>query len=192
MGRTLRRTLLTSELLEAACVRADALPIFQNSHRKKQANLVGCIGEIVFENFLTQNHIPFKDCRNTTKYDYLVGKGRFSLDLKTKDRTVKPELFHDNSVPLYNHEHQRPSYYFFVSLHRDRRINVEDIRRFKTAYLVGGIDIDTLDHEGRRWNAGDVDPDNGTKFWTACLNVNMEKLPTCEQMLKIFRGDTVT
>ncbi|GCD60832.1 hypothetical protein NBRC3280_3404 [Acetobacter pasteurianus NBRC 3280] len=49
MGLTLRRILLTTELLEAARVRADALPIFQNSHRKEQANLVGCIGEIVFD-----------------------------------------------------------------------------------------------------------------------------------------------
>lgn len=192
MGLTLRRILLTTELLEAARVRADALPIFQNSHRKEQANLVGCIGEIVFENFLSRNNIPFEDCRDTTTHDYLIGERGFSLDLKTKDRTVKPKLFHDNSVPLYNHEHQRPRYYFFVSLYRERRSAIDDIRRFKTAYLVGGIDIDTLDREGRRWNAGDVDPDNGTKFWTACLNVSMEKLLTCEQMLKIFRGDAVT
>lgn len=189
---TPHKILLTTALLEAAQVRADALPIFQNSHRKKQANIVGCIGEIAFESFLLQNNIPFEDCRDTTTHDYLIGEKRFSLDLKTKDRTVKPEPFHDNSVPLYNHEHQRPSYYFFVSLYRDRRSAIEDIRRFEAAYLVGGIDIDTLDREGRRWNAGDVDPDNRTKFWTACLNVNMEKLLTCEQMLKIFRGDAVT
>ncbi len=111
-----------------------------------------------------------------------------TLDLKTKDRTVKPRIGYDNSVPLYNHEHQRPNYYFFVSLLRAPGADVEDIERFSTAFLLDGIDIETLDRVGKRWEAGQTDPSNGTTFWTACINVSMRQLFSCAQMLQILNG----
>lgn len=185
MAETYREVPLDENLLGAALSRAEGLPVFEGSHRQLQANIVGSIGEVVFENFLSRNNIPFEDRRESTDLDYIVGKG-ITLDLKTKDRTVKPKIFYDNSVPLYNHEHQRPDFYFFISLLRDPSFGEEDIRRFKTAFLVGGIDIGTLDRDGKKWEAGETDPSNGTTFWTACINVSMEQLYSSTEMLKIF------
>ena len=188
MAKTYRKMELTKELLDAARSRAASLPVFEGSHRKRQANIVGCIGEVVFERLLEKNGIPFVDHRESTQRDYVVNE-RLSLEVTTKDRTVRPKINFDNSVPLYNHEHQRPDFYYFVSLYRVRGEDEQDIARFREAYLLGGIDLETLDRVGRHWNAGDTDPANGTKFWTACINVSMEQLLSNEQMLRIFTGE---
>ena len=187
MAKSYRKRELTKEILQEAEERANSLPIFKGSHRKRQANVVGCIGEIVFEKFLQEKKIPYTDHRDSTERDYLVN-GTFSLEVKTKDRTVAPRKDFDNSVPLYNHDHQRPNYYYFISLLRDRAIDDNRIERFQKAFLMGGIDIDTLDRVGRVWKPGDVDPSNGTTFWTACINVSMTQLVSNSDMLDIFSG----
>ncbi len=182
-----RRLPLTRGLVEAAVARARSLPIFDYSHREFDANLVGCIGELVFETFLTYHQIQFQDSRQSTERDYIVGRS-LTVDVKTKDRTVPPRKDFDNSVPLYNHEHQRPHYYYFVSLQRDRAADTSDPGRFTAAYLLGGIDLPRLDVVGVRWNAGQIDPANGTRFWTACLNVRMGDLHSNDEMLAAFRA----
>lgn len=106
MTANYRRMALTDAVLGAAMARAGALPLFENSRRKREANLVGCIGEVVFESFLHRHGIDFRDHRESARHDYVVGG--LSIDVKSKDRTALPERHFDNSVPLYNHEHQRP------------------------------------------------------------------------------------
>ena len=86
---------------------------------------------------------------------------------------MKPLLNYDNSVPLYNHEHQRPDWYIFVSLLRDTSADKNDISRFREAHIVGAIDIVTLETIGKTWKEGETDPDNGTTFWTSCINVSV-------------------
>ncbi len=175
MAETYRKVRLGADILDTALHRAQSLPVFDGSHRKLQANIVGSIGEVVFEKFLERHEIPFEDRRESTRHDYVFPGGK-TLDLKTKDRTVRPRIHYDNSVPLYNHEHQRPDLYYFISLLRDPSVDEEDIARFKVAFLLGGIDIVTLDRDGTKWETGQTDPRNGTKFWTACINVSMAQL----------------
>ena len=177
---------LDQGLVGAAVARAAKLPVFEGSHRKEAANLVGCIGEVVMERYFTVKGIEFERRLESTTEDYLVGR-KFTLDVKTKDRTVVPKDYFDNSVPLYNHDHQRPDYYYFVSLLRDKSIDENDPRRFVKAFILGGMDINTLDRTGKRWEAGETDPSNGTKFWTACINLRMLDLLSNSQMLDIFR-----
>jgi hypothetical protein len=182
-----RRMKLTVELIDEAMERADSLPIFENSHRQEQANLVGCIGEIVFERYLAHHEITFKNDTISTRRDYVIGNS-LALDVKTKDRTVRPQRHFDNSVPLYNHPHQRPDYYYFISLLREKSLGATDPRRFKEAYLMGGISLQDLDRVAKRWDAGQTDPSNGTTFWTACLNVQMDQLTPNDQLLETFRN----
>ena len=99
-----RRMKLTVELIDEAMERADSLPIFENSHRQEQANLVGCIGEIVFERYLAHHQVTFRNDTISTRRDYVIGNS-LALDVKTKDRTVRQQRHFDNSVPLYNHPH---------------------------------------------------------------------------------------
>ena len=92
-------------------------------------------------------------------------------------------------MPLYNHEHQRPDYYYFVSLLRDSQATPRSPARFIAANLVGGIDLETLDRDGTKWDKGQTDPSNGTTFWTACMNVTMAQLLPNAEILRRFGYD---
>lgn len=186
MAKTYKQVILNTIHWDAASDRVENSKIFKYSHRKKEANQVGYLGEVVFEEFLKKNKINFIDDRKKTTHDYSIGDS-LTLDLKTKDRTVRPKKFFDNSVPLYNHEHQRPRYYYFISLLRDRSDRSKHIKRFTHAFILGGIDIVTLEKDGKHWKKDQIDPSNGTKFWTDCINVSMEQLIGNNEMLKIFK-----
>lgn len=183
---TYKRRILNESYWEKTLDRVASSPIYAHSHRGSDANQVGFLGEIVIEKYLEENGVAFLDDRVKTTHDYVINK-KHKLDVKTKDRTVKPELHFDNSVPLYNHGHQRPDYYYFVSLLRDREFEETDIRRFREAFILGGIDLQTLDKVGTKWDAGETDPSNGTKFWTSCINVSMHQLISNKEMLAIFK-----
>jgi len=187
MTKTYTRLFLGREWLDIVYSRASNLPEYGFSHRKLQANYVGCIGEKVMTEFFQKHNIAFADDRHLTSHDFSIG-GKITLDVKTKDRTVLPKIHYDNSVPLYNHEHQRPNYYYFVSLLRDRNSAESDIYRFKEAFILGGIDIQRLDKIGKKWGAGETDPTNGTKFWTACINVGMDDLIPNNEMISVLKS----
>lgn len=184
MATHYKRLRLEPDLIALARERSEKLPIYDYSHRAREANIVGCIGEVAFECFLAHFGVEFEDCRQGTEYDYLVGG--YTVDVKTKDRTVRPRIEFDNSVPLYNHEHQRPAFYYFVSLERSAGSRLGVPQRFTAANMVGGIDIENLDRHGTRWEAGQTDPSNGTTFWTACMNVSMSQLLSNQEILRRF------
>lgn len=165
----------TEEIWSAAELRAQKTPVYGNSHRKEEANQVGALGEIIAEIWLDSMGIPFIDQRSTT-HDYMLSAINKTLDVKTKDRTVAPADYYECSVPLYNHKHQKPDYYLFISLLRDGRSTSKDIRRFTKAYVLGISDQDLLGREGVVWKAGQTDPSNNTKFWTECINLKISQL----------------
>ena len=183
MADTYRKKVLEERHWTLASERVESSPIYENSHRAKSANQVGFLGEVVMEEFFRENDINFSDQRINTTHDYLIN-GNITLDVKTKDRTVIPKKDYDNSVPLYNHAHQRPDYYYFISLLRKRSDNSQCIRRFTEAFILGGIDIDTLERIGTHWRKGEVDVRNGTKFWTDCINISMEQLVNNQDMIE--------
>lgn len=178
---------ISEEIYIEAQKRADALPIFDNSHRAKEANQVGCLGEVIAECWMKINGIKYIPQLEKTTHDYKVD-GHLTIDVKTKDRTVPPKIDYDNSAPLYNHSHQRPDYFLFISLRRDKNNNTENIRRFSEAYIVGSISYIELDRIGIPFLKGEKDWRNGTKFWTDCLNVEMWQLISLRETIDIFKG----
>ena len=112
---------------------------------------------------------------------------KVTVGVKTKERIVVPMAHYDNSVPLYNHGHQRTNYYYFVSLLADREVEKDKLARFKTAYLLGGIDLGALDRNGVHWKASQTDPRKGTTFWTACVNFEMEQLISNTDLLRLWK-----
>ena len=167
---------LTKSIWREADRRVEKLPVFKGSHRKVAANLVGCLGEIVVEKWLDAEGIPIIPELAETTHDYKLTSGLGTFDVKTKDRTVKPRPDYDCSVPLYNHAHQQPDYYVFISLQRDRNDKRTSAELYHTAYILGGIDQEGLSAKGKVWKRGQVDPANGTKFWTDCINLHISDL----------------
>lgn len=177
---------LKASTIEAALVRSSEVGVLEGSHRKEAANFVGSIGEIVFKACMKQHNVDVENLTDRTDMDYRL-QGRFTVDVKTKDRTVFPKADYDNSIPLYNHEHQRPDYFFFISLVRDKKADVNDPYRFTHACLVGGIDQAGLEQQGTVWKKDQVDPRNGTKFWTDCINVAMTDLISTKDFVSLLK-----
>ncbi len=173
--------------------RAKIQPVFTMSHRKKEANEVGCLGEVIAEDWMSRfgiNYVPELE-KTTHDYRIIAGDKNITIDVKTKDRTVVPQINYDNSAPCYNHNHQKPDYFFFISLHRDKKSKDMSLRRFHTAYILGGISYNELDNIGIRFLRGEKDWRNGTKFWTDCLNIEMWQLVPLSEIIKIFKGELV-
>lgn len=175
-------------IYEEAERRAKAQPIHNKSHRKDKANNVGCLGEVIAEHWMRKNNISFTPTLNETTHDYIINN-HLTIDVKTKDRTVKPLANYDNSTPLYNHSHQKPDYFFFISLCRDKEKKDGNIRDFYSACLVGSIGYEELDRVGIVFYKDEVDPRNKTRFWTDCLNIQMSQLIPLKETKSIFKGE---
>lgn len=150
--------------------RAAHLPVYARSHRETAANLVGCLGEVIVEHALTQFDVPYRAAYETT-HDLIVSD-RYTIEIKTKDRTVPPRADYEASLPAYNHDHQQPDFFVFVSLERDRLTDTG----FHTGWLVGVADPAIIDEHRELRRANETDPDNGTTFWTDCWNVRCDVL----------------
>lgn len=165
---------------------SDNLPIYTKSHREKAANQVGSLGEVLAEYWFGLNSINFNDERFETTHDYRFSNNK-TVDVKTKDRKVSPLPEYDCSVPIYNHEHQRPDYYLFISLQMERNDESENIRRFKKGYILGGANREYLEKFGKIWKKDQIDPDNGTKFWTDCINIRINQLASLDKCITAWK-----
>tara|TARA_R110002049_G_scaffold61733_1_gene165681 strand:- start:1546 stop:2205 length:660 start_codon:yes stop_codon:yes gene_type:complete len=178
---------IPEHVYEMAKERASKQKVFERSHRGAEANEVGCLGEAVAEEWMNNRGITFTAKLEETTHDYLISDS-LTLDVKTKDRTVVPKKYYDNSAPMYNHTHQRPDYFLFISLERERADEEGDIRRFHTAYILGSISYEELDRVGIPFLKDEIDWRNKTKFWTDCLNVEMWQLIPLNETVQIFKG----
>lgn len=149
-----------------------ARPVYRGSHRGGAANEVGCLGEAVVARVLADHGLHLRPVFATT-HDYAFPNG-WTVEVKTKDRTVAPRPGFDCSVPEYVEDHQTPDFYVFVSLQRDRSSG-DGLERFHTAHLVGVGSPHLLARRGHYKDRGHTDP-NGTTFWTACHNVAISAL----------------
>ncbi|MBU2875544.1 hypothetical protein [Marinobacter salexigens] len=168
-------------------LRASRLPVFDYSRRKEEANVVGCLGEVIAEHWMRAKNIGFASQLNETKHDYLINNS-LTIDVKTKDRTVVPKIHYEATVPLYNHSHQIPDYFLFISLHRKSNKAPGSIRQYEHAYILGAISYGELCEAGIQFYKDETDWRNGTKFWTDCLNVQVGQLVPVKETIEIFKG----
>ena len=166
----MERITITEDMHIKAEVLASNMPAYKLSYRGAEANPVGCLGETVAEEWLKRNGIVFYDERNETTHDYRLADRNLTFDVKTKDRTVPLRPNYECTVPLYNHDHQQPTYYLFISLQRDKSNKTDDIRRFHTAYIAGGLNQEQLKSRSRFYPEGVTDPSNDMTIKLSCLN----------------------
>lgn len=61
---------ISDHIYREAEFRANSLPIHERSHRKGEANKIGCLGEVIAERWMTRHLIAFKPELGNTKFDY--------------------------------------------------------------------------------------------------------------------------
>jgi len=144
--------------------------VYNRSMRGKEANLVGAYGEVIVFDHLRSIGLEPKFVHKTTHDIEVAG---YTLDVKTKERTVEPKPYYDCTVPAYNHSHQRPNYFVFVSLLSDKSKSKD---RFSKGWILGKINYDRLEKSCTKWSAGDIDPDNGWQVTIDCYNISASNL----------------
>jgi hypothetical protein len=165
-------TVGVSDLLDEAQRRAEDVGTLKDSMRGMQANQVGALGELVGMRYLQDRGVSYDEVFST-EYDLRL-RGHYTdktLEFKTKERTVSPLESYECTVPVYNHAHQRPDFYFFISLESSGKSN--DIRRFTAAHILGMISFANFEKKAKRWNPGDTDTTNNWQPSIECLNVKV-------------------
>ncbi|MEZ9069246.1 hypothetical protein [Vibrio atlanticus] len=83
---------------------------------------------------------------------------------------------------------QKPDFFLFITLERDRENKTTDITRFHTANIVGAMTYEEVEQVGILFLADEQDDRNNTEFWTDCLNVEMWQLIPNNEIIGIFNG----
>lgn len=147
---------------------------YKNSMRGTEANLVGAVGEIVVLDWLQLTLRPAMFA-HTPQYDILMDtEDPYTIDVKTKERSVVPLPDYDATVPAYNHDYQKPDIFIFTSLLRDKE--AEGVDRFLEAYLLGWCTYDYLTKHAVFWDTSMVNPTNGWKPTIDCWNIRHDLL----------------
>lgn len=142
------------------------------SMRGRQANLIGTLGEIITHEYL--NNINIKTEFDLQYNHDLMLDDILTADVKTKERTVPPQLHYDCTIPEYNHHVQRPDIFIFVSLQSNKKI--KEIKRFHTAYLLGYTTMRYLENNAKHWTPEMIDTSNNWTPTIPCFNIIVEQL----------------
>jgi hypothetical protein len=156
--------------LEAAQARSELLGELNRSMRGTQANQVGALGELIGMDYLLSCGVEIEEVFSTS-YDVRVkidGVWK-TLEFKTKERTVVPQPFYDCTVPAYNHDHQRPDFFLFISLVSSGKS--DQISRFSRAFILGSITLERFDELATPWSPNQTDQSNGWTPTIECYNV---------------------
>ena len=121
----------------------------------------GKLGELVAYEYLTKCGVQFEeiDCSEYDAVFYSLNN-KYTLEVKTKERTVAPKEDYECSAFAYNQDHQKPDYYIFISLLADKTKGREDITRFTRAYILGSMSGADFDAHSRSLDTGYIDPTN--------------------------------
>ena len=155
---------ITDEMLKQATIDSDSYKDnLNNSIRYGQGTLAGCLGEEMFKKVF-----PFMTRVNDYNYDFTYtsqGDHILTFDIKTKERTVPPELYYDCSVNNMNGK-QDVDYYIFAQV-------MDDYRR---GWLLGMKRTDRFFKEAVLHPKGSRDPSNNFKFHCDTYNVPINQL----------------
>jgi hypothetical protein len=175
---------ISKEILWLAEKRIQDIPILKNSIRGKEANLIGSIGEVLFEKFIEEQGLSLEkeeDEQKKYNHDYVID-GKFTVDVKTKDRSVVPKSHYDCTVAQESLDHQKPDYFYFISLLKKGGI-------FTKGFLLGGIDLESLFEKGDHWGAGEVDARNGKRIRVDCVSIEIKDLIQNDDFINKLKGE---
>ena len=167
--------LTVDRYLDAAQARAEMLGELTRSMRGSQANQVGALGELIGMDYLRSCGVEIEEVFST-RYDIRVkidGVWK-TLEFKTKERTVPPQPHYDCTVPAYNHDHQRPDFFLFLSLVSSGKS--DQITRFSRAFILGSMTWERFQDCAQPWSPAQTDLSNGWTPTIECYNVPISQL----------------
>lgn len=164
---------ITQEMIDKATKKAQSLGQLRNSIRQGKGNLCGFLGEELFTK-------AFKDSQESNDYQHDIKIfNRIKVEVKTKDRTVRPQPHYECSIAKYNAT-QKTDIYIFCSLLRK---NKQYVKGFILGYLTPKMYKD----RATPLKKGHYDPSNGMIIRADCLNLEISRLHNmrkfCEKLI---------
>ena len=145
---------ITPEMYENAVKTANEYQHkLNNSIRNGKGTLVGCLGEEMIK-----KTFPFLKRLNTFQFDFQFNDKR--LEIKTKERTVPPQINYECSVNELNGR-QDTDFYIFTSV-----MNTYDV-----GWILGYIKKEKMWESATIYNKGDIDPRNNFRFHCKTYNL---------------------
>ena len=154
---------ITGEMMLGAAQRANDMGELKNSIRHGQGNLIGFLGEAI-------SLEAFPHSISCPNYEYDILRNNSRLEIKSKDRTVRPKLDYEVSVADFNAT-QRADFYVFCSLYRPKGFIAPTV-----GYVVGYISTGEFKQLARFLKAGEIDPSNGWECKADCWNLPISEL----------------
>lgn len=187
------KILITKDIFDTALARALNLPKYKLNFKQHlqaadgelQAKLEGAIGEVVVGKWLQANQIGYKDDRENHRHDYALGNG-FSLEIKTKVRTVTPRPDYACSIPAYTINMQTANLYAFVSLTQIKGMGLAP-EKYSEAHIVGLISKEAFKKAAKYWEEGQIDPANGYPVKMNCYNVLINQMTKPSDFPTLYR-----
>jgi hypothetical protein len=135
-----------------------------------EARQVGALGEVVALQYLSPLPFRVRD-EGTVNHDLRVNGLR--VDVKTKQRSVRPRMSYECSVAAYLQDTQHPDRYLFVTVQAQDNIGSDDepLSRFVMGWVHGTISTEQFWSQATFWEEGQMDPSNGTIFPKSCWSV---------------------
>lgn len=150
---------ITEEMRQNAIATSDAYKNnLNNSIRSGEGTLAGCLGEEMFKKVF-----PFMERVNDYNYDFKYDT--LTFDIKTKERTVPPQLFYDCSVNTMNGK-QYVDYYVFTQVLND----------YERGWLLGKIKASKFFEKAIFHPKGSVDSNNNFTFHCDTYNLPISQL----------------
>jgi hypothetical protein len=160
---------IVESMLQKALSKSKDMGTLNNSIRRGAGNVVGFLGEIAFTEI-------FPASKSSNSYDWDIKAGNFTVEAKTKDRTVSPKIKYECSIANFNTT-QKTDFYVFVSLLRSGSI-------YTNAYLLGFIQKEEYMKKSIFLKEGQIDPSNGWKVNADCWNLPINELNSFVQEIR--------
>jgi len=149
----------------------------RRSFRGPEGYQTGMLGELVVMDWLDHQGVSYNKVFSTA-HDLSV-EGR-TWEIKTKERTVVPQPHYDCTIPAYNHEHQQPYIYCFVSLCSTGKSS--DMYRFYDSHILGTIQRSELERRARYLTPESPPDRNGWVPTIPCYNLTISELDHPEKL----------
>lgn len=149
---------VTPAMLVEARDKAVEMGRLHNSIMNGAGNIAGFIGEAIAQQVLSGK------LNNTYEYDLVLDNGK-TVDVKTKQTSVKPLETYDCSIAALNTK-QKCDYYCFVRVKND----------FSIGWYLGVYDKQQYMEDAVFMKKGDVDSSNGYVVRSDCYNLKIAVL----------------
>jgi hypothetical protein len=149
---------ITPAMVQKAKTKAAQMGALNNSIRQGDGNLVGFLGEQIAQQVLGATE------KNSYHYDLVLPNGQ-TIDVKTKQTTVKPRVDYDCSVAAFNTK-QQCDYYAFVRVKSD----------LTTGWYLGAYKKSEYFQNAVSLKKGQIDPSNNFTVKADCYNMKISDL----------------